>query len=78
MTDAPYGRRVADPGYRADLDVIGRVENTPAGNVALSIGTLRLRNADIRGWHKTGHVTLTPAEARALAIALLQLAEVPS
>jgi len=49
-----YGNKVAQ-----NREIIGRVEITPAGNVAISIGTL---SPLFDGWIKSGHITLTPEE----------------
>lgn len=53
------------------VDVIGAVERAPSGNYAVRVGrTNEERPGDVRGWHQTAYVVLTPEEAAALAAAL--------
>ena len=63
-----YGTEAAAATRLSGRSVVGRVERTPAGNVAVSVGHL------FYGWEKTEHVTLTQAEAHNLAAALLSAA----
>jgi hypothetical protein len=64
-----YGTTVMT--YRdEERSIIGGVETTPAGNVALRIG----RKAD-QGWCQTEHVVLTPAEAHRLGSELIARAD---
>lgn len=69
-----YGIEVpASPYHRGH--VIGSIETAPAGNVILRCGEL---NDGGRSWSQTLHVATTPAEARLLAVELLNAAEVTS
>lgn len=53
--------------------VIGEVERTVSGNVALRIGQEEVNGGGATtSWRQTEHVTLTRAEAAELAAALLE------
>ena len=64
-----YGLHTPTPTGPIETAVIGRVEKTLAGNVALSIGRSRRNRV---GWVKVEHVTLSPDEALALAAELIE------
>jgi hypothetical protein len=49
--------------------IIGAIEATPAGNVALRIGNPN--EPKIGGWHQTEYVVLPPVEAREVAAELI-------
>lgn len=57
-----YGLAIEPSEWRPLRELVGAVDRTPSGNVALRIGQ---ENAS--GWEQTGYIVLTPAEAEALA-----------
>jgi len=54
-----------EPDRTKPHEIIGSVERTPAGNVALRIG-----EALEGGWHQVGYVVASPAEVAELVRAL--------
>jgi hypothetical protein len=54
------------------LGFVAEVDRAPAGNVILRVGKEHAPNS--RSWSQVAHLSLTPAEARALAADLLVVA----
>jgi hypothetical protein len=68
-----YGTQIAKSEFAEARSVIGCIETTPAGNIALYVGHEIYSGDDPlpRGWGSTEHVVLTQEEATNLAEALL-------
>lgn len=64
-----YGTAVGPRYGDAPRSIIGEVESTPAGNVAIRVGQENEPGGD--SWHQTEHIVLTPAETLAVIAELM-------
>jgi hypothetical protein len=73
------GLQIPASEWYPERSVIGKMERSGTGNVILRVGRVNDGdgNPEVRGWHQTEHVVLTPDEALDLIARLARALKAP-
>lgn len=70
-----YGIEIDADEFRPERSVVGELERTGRGNIAMRVGR-ETPGTGPRPWQQTEHIVLTPRETRRLALEMLRMVPV--